>query len=213
MAKLIAEKLGVGIEITDVVGGARVSTLAAKKVDIVISGFSRTLERTKSVAFLEIPYINTGLAYMVRPDSPLQTVEEAQAAGNKIKIGYDRGGTAQFLAEKLFPDAEHVILDNFPDVLAALNNRVIDICSTDGIGIDLMMQVRPGLVRRLPGLYTGDVLSAAVPYGDFKWWLWCNLFFYEFNTYGDNARLFKKWVGSDDADPLLPWISNPNPDK
>ncbi len=109
------------------------------------------------------------------------------------------------MAEKLLPNAKHVIFDSFPDALVALENKVVDVGCTDSIGADTLSMVRPGIIRRLPGIYTGDVLAAAVPYGDFKWWLWCNLFFYEFNTSGENARLYEKWVGKK-PDPLVPWM-------
>jgi len=205
IAKLLAEKLGVKLEIVEVSGPTRISTVVAKKADIVLSGLTRTLERAKSIAYCEIPYYISGLRFVVKPDSPYKTIEDVQAAGDKIKIGVDRGGTAEQWALKLFPNAQQMKFDSVPDGYLALSNGIVDVVVNDAISAGVNEDKNPDKYRNLPGIVATEQQTAAVAFGDFKWWQWCNLFFHEFNTLGDNSRLYEKWLGTP-PDQLLPWI-------
>ena len=60
VAKMLADKLGVPVEFTDVSGDARISMLVSGQLDIVVANTSATLERAKSVDFT-IPYNRAGL--------------------------------------------------------------------------------------------------------------------------------------------------------
>ncbi len=51
VATLLAAKLGVPVEFTDVSGDARISMLVSGQLDIVVANTSATLERAKSVNF------------------------------------------------------------------------------------------------------------------------------------------------------------------
>ena len=68
VATMLAEKLGVPLEFTDVSGDARISMLVSGQLDIVVANTSATLERAKSVDFT-IPYNRAGLRVIVQADS------------------------------------------------------------------------------------------------------------------------------------------------
>ena len=55
VANMIAEKLGLPVEFTDVSGDARISMLVSGQLDIVVANTSATLKRAESVNFT-IPY-------------------------------------------------------------------------------------------------------------------------------------------------------------
>jgi len=204
IAKLLAEKLGVKLEIVEVSGPTRISALLANKADIVLAGLTRTLERAKSVAFMEIPYYMSGIRYVVRPDSPYKTVEELQAAKDKVKVGTDRGGTGSIMTAKLFPNAQVQLFEAVADQYLALTRGVVDFVSNDAKKAVVQERQFPDKYRNLPGIFGTEELGAAVAYGDFKWWHWCNLFFHEFNSMGDNSRLYQKWY-EETPEQLLPW--------
>ncbi|MCH3765204.1 transporter substrate-binding domain-containing protein, partial [Campylobacter coli] len=64
VATMLAAKLGVPVEFTDVSGDARVSMLVSGQLDIVVANTSATLERAKTVNF-SIPYNRAGLRVIV----------------------------------------------------------------------------------------------------------------------------------------------------
>jgi polar amino acid transport system substrate-binding protein len=205
VAKLLAEKLGVKLEIVDVAGSARISTIVAKKADIVLAGLTRTLERAKIINFCEIPYYMSGMIYVVRPDSPYKTLEDLQAAKDKLKVGVNRGGTGEIFTKSLLPDAQVTIYESVPDAYLALSKGLIDVCNNDALLAIALEKQYPDKSRNLPGIIGVEELVAAVAYGDFKWWSWCNIFFHEFNAMGDNKRIFVKWWGKP-SEQLIPWI-------
>src|ERR1043165_358573 len=103
VAALLAEKLGVPVEFTDVSGDARISMLVSGQLDIVVANTSATLERAKSVNFT-IPYNRAGLRVIVQADSGITDL--AGLAGKKIVVG--RGTTGEIFIKKAAPDAELV---------------------------------------------------------------------------------------------------------
>ena len=90
VATMLAEKLGVPVEFTDVSGDARISMLVSGQLDIVVANTSATLERAKSVNFT-IPYNRAGLRVIVQADSGITDL--AGLAGKKIVVG--RGTTGE----------------------------------------------------------------------------------------------------------------------
>jgi len=197
IAMLLAEKLGVKLEVVECMSGStRIPTLQAKKVDIIIAGLTRSLERAKSVAYMDVPYYMSGFKLIVRPDSPYKTLEDLQANEAKLKVGIDRGGMAEQWAAKLFPNAQVLRFESIPDAYLALGKGLIDVMGNDAIAANFQEAANPGKFKNVPGVLGTEEIAAAVAYGDFKWWSWCNLFFHEFNAYGENKRLYTKYVGS-----------------
>src|SRR6478609_4472895 len=75
VANMIATKLGVPVEFTDVSGDARISMLVSGQLDIVVANTTATLERAKSVDF-SIPYNRAGLRVIVQKDSGIKTLDD-----------------------------------------------------------------------------------------------------------------------------------------
>jgi len=61
MANMVAESLGVKLELTQITGANRIPFLLTDKVDIVISVMGLTPERARQIMFTA-PYANTSLA-------------------------------------------------------------------------------------------------------------------------------------------------------
>jgi len=64
IARTIAERLGVRLEIKDMAWTGLIPALAAGKIDCIISGITGTLERAKSITFTS-PYYTTGLCTLL----------------------------------------------------------------------------------------------------------------------------------------------------
>lgn len=91
IAKAVADKLGVSLEVVSAEFGGIIASIASGKGDVGISGFTITEERKESVDF-SIPYVDSIQYIIVPQDSSLQYMEEL--AGKKCgaqlgTTGYD----------------------------------------------------------------------------------------------------------------------------
>ena len=195
VANLLAQKLGVKVEFSDVSGDARISMLVSGQLDIVVANTSVTLERGKSVDFT-IPYNRAGLRVIVQKDSGITSLEGL--AGHKVVVG--RGTTGETFLKKAVPNAELVYTDNFaPDGVLLLQQKRVDAAIEDSSLLDFLATKNPGLVT-LPGLYSNDPIGIAVAKGDPEFVRWLDMFVSDYIESGAYEANYKKWWG-DTANP------------
>jgi ABC-type amino acid transport substrate-binding protein len=198
VANLLAEKLGVKVEFTDVSGDARISMLVSGQLDIVVANTSVTLERAKSVDFT-IPYNRAGLRVIVQKDSGITSLDGL--AGKKIVVG--RGTTGETFIKKAAPKAELVYTDTFaPDGVLLLQQKRVDAAIEDSSLLDFLATKNPDLVT-LPGLYSNDPIGIAVAKGDPDFVRWLDMFVSEYIESGAYEANYKKWWGETANPPKL----------
>lgn len=198
VATLLAEKLGVKVEFTDVSGDARISMLVSGQLDVVVANTSVTLERAKSVDFT-IPYNRAGLRVIVQKDSGITSLDGL--AGKKIVVG--RGTTGEAFIKKAAPKAELVYTDTFaPDGVLLLQQKRVDAAIEDSSLLDFLATKNPDLVT-LPGLYSNDPIGIAVAKGDPDFVRWLDMFVSEYIESGAYEANYKKWWGETANPPKL----------
>jgi len=198
VATLLAEKLGVPVEFTDVSGDARVSMLVSGQLDIAVANTSATLERAKSVNF-SIPYNRAGLRIIVQRDAGINSLEDL--AGKQVVVG--RGTTGEAFLKTAVPDAELVYTDTFsPDGVLLLQQRRADAAIEDSSLLDYLATTNENLVT-LPGLYSNDPIGIAVAKGDPEFVRWLDMFVSEYIQSGAYEANYKKWWGEDANPPEL----------
>jgi polar amino acid transport system substrate-binding protein len=198
VATLLAEKLGVKVEFSDVSGDARISMLVSGQLDIVVANTSVTLERAKSVNF-SIPYNRAGLRVIVQKDSGITSLEGL--AGKKVVVG--RGTTGEIFIKKTAPQAELVYTDTFaPDGVLLLQQKRADAAIEDSSLLDFLATKNPNLVT-LPGLYSNDPIGIAVAKGDPEFVRWLDMFVSEYIQSGAYEANYKKWWGETANPPKL----------
>jgi ABC-type amino acid transport substrate-binding protein len=198
VAKMIADKLGVPVEFTDVSGDARISMLVSGQLDIVVANTSATLERAKSVNFT-IPYNRAGLRVIVQADSGITSLD--QLAGKKIVVG--RGTTGETFIKKAVPTAELVYVDQFaPDGVLQLQQKRVDAAIEDSSLLDYLATKNPQLVT-LAGLYSNDPIGIAVAKGDPEFVRWLDMFVSDYIQSGAYEANYKKWWGENANPPTL----------
>lgn len=198
VAKLLAEKLGVPVELTDVSGDARISMLVSGQLDIVVANTSATLERAKSVNF-SIPYNRAGLRVIVQKDSGITKLEDL--AGKKIVVG--RGTTGETFIKKAVPTAELVYVDQFaPDGVLQLTQKRVDAAIEDSSLLDYLATQNSSLVT-LAGLYSNDPIGIAVAKGDPEFVRWIDMFVSDYIQSGAYEANYKKWWGETANPPAL----------
>jgi ABC-type amino acid transport substrate-binding protein len=198
VATMLAEKLGVPFEFTDVSGDARISMLVSGQLDIVVANTSATLERAKSVDFT-IPYNRAGLRVIVQADSGIKTLDDL--AGKKVLVG--RGTTGEIFIKKAAPNAELVYVDTFaPDGVLLLQQKRVDAAIEDSSLLDYLATKNPSLVT-IPGLFSNDPISIAVAKGDPEFVRWLDMFVSDYIQSGAYEANYKKWWGENANPPAL----------
>lgn len=198
VATLLAEKLGVPVEFSDVSGDARISMLVSGQLDIVVANTSATLERAKSVNFT-IPYNRAGLRVIVQKDAGITSLEGL--AGKKVLVG--RGTTGETFIKREVPEAELVYVDTFaPEGVLQLQQRRVDAAIEDSSLLDYLATQNENLVT-LPGLYSNDPIGIAVAKGDPEFVRWLDMFVSEYIQSGAYEANYKKWWGEDANPPEL----------
>ena len=191
----LAKRLGVKTEFVQVAGPTRVPSLVAGKVDVVVADFTRTLERSKLIAFTD-PYIVVGNTYMVLAKrAELKTAADLNKPS--IKVAISRGGTSEQTVPASLPNATLVRFDNYNDILTAVRTGKADVVSEDNIFTGQQVAKGPKEWKVIPGLFSHEDICIGVPKGDFAWQNWVNLFVHEINVDGTNKTLFKKWFKAD----------------
>lgn len=125
-AKLLAEDMGVELEIVPTNGQGRIPSLLSKKADLVIATFSYTPERAKTVAFSD-PYSFTRSVIFAEKGAQISSLDDLVGK----KTGVARGTTPDTQLGKLLPQgAEIVRYDDDATTIAALASGQIDALGT-----------------------------------------------------------------------------------
>lgn len=198
VANLLAQKIGVPVEFTDVSGDARVSMLVSGQLDIVVANTSATLERAKTVSF-SIPYNRAGMRVIVQKDAGISTLKDL--AGKNVVVG--RGTTGEAFLKREVPDANLVYVDNFaPDGVLQLQQKRVDAAIEDSSLVDYLATKNDTLVT-LPELYSNDPIGIAVAKGDPDFVRWLDMFVSDYIQSGAYEANYKKWWGANANPPKL----------
>jgi polar amino acid transport system substrate-binding protein len=192
IGKKIAEALNVTPEfvVTDIPG--RVTSLQTGKVDLTIATFTRTVERSLTIGFSD-PYVVTGLQLLVKKDADFAKSEDLNKPG--IRIGMTRGGTAEKVLPTVVPEAELVRFNSTADETSALLSGQIDAMSEDILFNKQIEKERPDQFKAMPELLNRAEIAIGFPAGDPDWARVINLWVEQFNSSGENAKLFEQWFG------------------
>lgn len=195
IAKRLAEALKVKPEfvVTDIPG--RITSLQTRKVDITIADFTRTVERSTTIAFTDA-YLVTAARMLVPVEFKAKTLAEL-GDGAGLKIAISRGGTAERIVPANLPKATLVRFNTQADEMSALLNGQADAMCEDDFYNTQAIKDRPGKLRQLDGTMARAEIAFGVPAGEPDYLRVLNLFVEQFNASGDNARLFKTWFGFD----------------
>ncbi len=127
IAKKIAESLGKELVIVKLEWDALIPAVKAGTIDLIIAGMSPTLERKKSIDFSNV-YYESQLVVVVRNDGEFKNATSLdELRGAKIVA---QNGTFHNDALQAQASAHGIIaqqpMDDFPDMINALNTRAVD---------------------------------------------------------------------------------------
>lgn len=124
IAKAIAEKLGVELEIKDMAFDGLIAALNVGEMDFVIAGMAATEERAKAVDFSK-PYNEQGQVLLVRAEDSekYKSMDDLKGA----VVGTQFGTTQEAYATENFKDSEVKSIQDNNNVVMELKNKTFDV--------------------------------------------------------------------------------------
>ena len=192
IAQLAAKELGVEIEIRDMQFAGLIPALQSGKIDMIISGMTRTLTRAKTVSFTQ-PYFETGLCALLskRRAANLQQVQELNAPDRILAVKL--GTTGDLITGKLFPKAQ---VNRFKEETACVREVVTgraDAFFYDQLSFSKHHKQNPDTTRALLTPFTYEPFSIAISKGDADFLNWLNLFLETIKADGRYQELYQKY--------------------
>ncbi|MBQ3391752.1 MAG: transporter substrate-binding domain-containing protein [Clostridia bacterium] len=126
LGKLIAEELGVELEITDMGFDALLMSLQSDKFDVVIAGMTYKPER---YGLFSESYYTEGQAVLIRSEDADKFTKAEDLAG--LTIGAQKGTVQADLAKTAAEGVTVLELVKFPDLVTELKNSKIDAIVVD----------------------------------------------------------------------------------
>lgn len=130
LAKAIADKIGVTLEIQDMNFQSVLASLASGKVDIAISGINPTDERRKTVDFSDI-YLPTEQMMLIRKEDAAKYQKLEDFYGKNIAV--QKSTTQEHIANEEIKDAQIVALAHVPEAVLELKHGKADGVVVEGI--------------------------------------------------------------------------------
>lgn len=163
IAKEIADKLGVKLEITDIAFDACVPSLTTGKADFCAAGMTVTPDRQKNVDFTD-PYYNASQAIIVRKDSKIKSREDL----NGKVVGVQQGTTGDIYCTNEDGKSEVKVKEvkRYPkgmDAVADMMGGRIDAVVIDNFPADKYVSKNADKIQKLDEALTEEEYAIAVP--------------------------------------------------
>ena len=125
LAQLIADKLGLELDVIPMDFDGTIAELQNKKVDIGLAGYSPDPKRESVMNFSDI-YYKGGQSFVTVKDKASEITSLETANNSKYHIGAQTGSIQSDLAKKNTPDADNIDLTKVTDIIAELISGKLD---------------------------------------------------------------------------------------
>lgn len=199
VATLMAEALGVELDLVEVTSASRIPDLLAGRIDIIACNITATTERARTINF-SFPYLRTGLKLLVRRDTGIDGFDDI---GPQTRFIVGRGTTGEALATRRVPNAQFTFVETPGDALLLLRQGQADVFMEDSLTVDYMAKANPDTLVSLPESYSVDAIAFGVRKGNPELLRWLDLFASIYVSSGQYAATYGKWWGGEPP-PLQP---------
>lgn len=197
VAQMLADALGVKLELIATEGGNRVTMIQTDKCDVVISSFTPTLERAKVITFSR-PYGAAGTLPLCRKKDAFSSWEEIADK----RIACARGSTNDILATNEFPNAEVIRYDSIADAFIAVKTGKADVLFEDDSQVYALVADNDDVMAMEVPLKNPAYACFGVAQGDTIWLDYVNRFIDNYMYSGKFKQMWKDNFGRDMADLL-----------
>jgi len=200
IAKDLANTMGVKLEIVELSQASRVPFLNSDKVDIVISNFTRTLERALVVDF-SIPYYKTGIVLIVPEGSKIKSVADLLG----LNVGAVRGTTGAKALEEMAKEANILTFEFGSDLYLALKQGKVDAIADDMVMAQYYKKTNGEKLEVCFPFLLEENICIGVKKGKQDLLNWVDLYIYNLHISGKNAEYYKKYLGEEPPKFIIPW--------
>lgn len=196
VAHLIAQELGVKLELVPVASNDRLSLLLTKRVHLVVAGLGVSAERAKAIAFSSpyAPFFST-----VAGAANIKAKSLADLQGKKIAVTRDTLEDREL--SRSAPKGVEIV--RFPDnqaTIQAFLSGQTDFIATGNVVAAAIAKSNPDKKIESKFVIRQSPASIGVRKGDSELLHWVNVFVYDKKLSGELDRLAQKWFG----EPLPP---------
>lgn len=190
----IAEMLGVELEVVQVGSPDRIPFVSSGKIDYVMGAMTRTPARALIIDYT-LPVHTEIFGVLTTEDKPYDTWQSLNTPD--VTMVQVRGTTPLKFIEENMPEANVLLLDNYPDVIRALaqgrGDAMLDV--VDFVGEHMNKHDVAWKVMETPVdvYYCG----LGVQKGNTSLRDWLNVAIYELHRDGVVDEIWKKWFGID----------------
>jgi polar amino acid transport system substrate-binding protein len=192
IATLMAKELGVDIEIKDMEFSGLIPALQGGKIDVIISGMTRTLARARTVTFSD-PYFETGLCALISKKKAPDVTEVGQLDEPGRILAVKLGTTGDIVASKLFPKAQ---INRFKEetecVMEVVAGRA-DAFLYDQLSIAKHQKQNSDTTTAILKPFTYEPYAMAIRSGDADFLNWLDLFVETIKADGRHQELYQKY--------------------
>ena len=195
IAKLIANELGIELELQQITGINRIPYLVTGKVDIVIAVMGATPERAKSIMFSS-PYSSLYIGIFGPAEHAVD--DPTKLAG--LRIGVPRGTTQDIAISELHPEGNIIRFEDDATTAAAYLSGQVDLFGTANIVARALAEENPG--KEFAPVYRIRTSPAhmGVRHGEFNLLRWLDTFIFYSKMNGKLDQLHQQWMGEPMAD-------------
>jgi polar amino acid transport system substrate-binding protein len=189
VAKLLAQDLGVKLQLVPVTGPNRIPYLLSGQVDVLVASLGITPERAKSVDFSE-PYAAITIAVYGKDDEKVAKPEDL--AGKTIAVA--RASTQDTAVTKVAPQAATIRrFDSDAAALQALISGQVPLIGCSNVCYLTIQKLAPGKYNKKFEL-SSQVQGIAVKPGEQKLLARVNQFIDKIKANGELDKINEKWL-------------------
>ena len=190
VAKLLAENLGVKLQLVPVTGPNRIPYLLSGQVDLLVASLGITPERAKSVQFSE-PYAAITIAVYGKDD--VKAAKPEDLAGKTIAVA--RASTQDTAVSKAAPASATIRrFDSDAAALQALISGQVPLIGCSNVCYVTIQKLAPGKYTKKFEL-SSQVQGIAVKPGEAKLLARINQFIDKVKANGELDKINQKWLG------------------
>lgn len=192
IAQMIADKLGVELELVRVGSPDRIPFVASGRIDFVMGAMARTAERAKVIDYT-VPLHTASYGIVTPEESEIKSLEDLNS--EEITLVQVRGTTAVAWLQENVPNAKLLLLDNYNDRDRALGQGRAD-ASFDGIdSIAYRLRIFPEREWRIIPYpeYGVEYSGLGVQKGNSTLKDWLNIALFDLHRQGHVDAAWEKW--------------------
>ena len=199
LMNMLAEDLGVELEINNLEFDAMIPGLIARQFDMVSVGLVGRPARLEQLWFT-CPYVPYRQVVVVNNDSGIMSIDELDSSG--VTMTALTGSTAANLTETRFPNAELIQLDQAPAFLEVASGRADAIVVEEYLALPFVAENPSTSVLNPNAPFVAEEYGAwAVPRGEVVWLEYLNGWLAYYISRGTLDEVYERHIGPTEGMP------------